>query len=203
MNLLSNVKENERLLSKGYETMISVSQSIQLFSDQELQYIPFDFADEFKKRKNNLSEFIMKELNKTLNEVGMFVAKFDTKKEIEVFQKQNGILRTNCFDCLDRTNVTQTAIALFVFEQMLSGGVMMADIEKSVCHLWACAGDCISKIYAGTRSVMTNITIKGKENTFDKIIHKYKSLERLVIQNFSDEDKQECVNMLTGLHPLC
>ena len=69
--------------------------------------------------------------------------------------------------------------------------------------MWAMGGDCISKIYAGTRSVLTSITIKGKETVKDRIMHKYKSIERLMIQNFTDEFKQECIRVLLGQHALC
>ena len=31
--------------------------------------------------------------------------------DIERFSSQNGVVRTNCMDCLDRTNVVQSAIA--------------------------------------------------------------------------------------------
>ena len=45
-------------------------------------------------------------------------------------------------------------------------------------NLWAMAGDVISKIYSGTSSVMTTVTIKGKENFYDKLDHRYTSLKR-------------------------
>ncbi len=44
--------------------------------------------------------------------------------------------------------------------------------------MWAMAGDVISRIYAGTNSVMTSVTIKGKEGMFDKIDHGYLSVKR-------------------------
>jgi spermidine/putrescine-binding protein len=55
------------------------------------------------------------------------------------------------------------------------------------------AGDVISKIYAGTNSVMTSVTIKGKEGMFDKIDHSYTSVKRFIKQNLSDDFKQECI----------
>jgi spermidine/putrescine-binding protein len=65
------------------------------------------------------------------------------------------------------------------------------------------AGDVISKIYAGTNSVMTSVTIKGKEGMFDKIDHSYTSVKRFIKQNLSDDFKQECILVIQGAHPLC
>lgn len=69
--------------------------------------------------------------------------------------------------------------------------------------MWAMGGDFISKIYAGTASVLTQVTIKGKENMFDKIDHGYTSVMRFLKQNLSDDFKQECILVMQGVHPLC
>ena len=45
-------------------------------------------------------------------------------------------------------------------------------------ELWAMSGDCLSKIYAGTRSVLIHVTTKGKESVIDKVCHKYYSAKR-------------------------
>lgn len=37
----------------------------------------------------------------------------------KVLEEQKGIVRTNCLDCLDRTNVTQTMIAKRILESIL------------------------------------------------------------------------------------
>jgi uncharacterized protein YaaN involved in tellurite resistance len=62
--------------------------------------------------------------------------------------------------------------------------------------MWALGGDVISKIYAGTQSVLTQVTLKGKENLFDKINHGMTSLRRFLKQNLSDDFKQECIMVI-------
>ena len=43
---------------------------------------------------------------------------------------QQGVFRVNCMDCLDRTNVVQTAIARLVIENQLTKlGVVPPDIQ--------------------------------------------------------------------------
>lgn len=46
--------------------------------------------------------------------------------------------------------------------------------------MWAMSGDIISKIYAGTSSVLTTVTLKGKENFVDKLDHGYTSFKRFL-----------------------
>ena len=44
--------------------------------------------------------------------------------------QQEGVFRVNCMDCLDRTNVVQTAIARVVIENQLTKlGVVPPDIS--------------------------------------------------------------------------
>lgn len=59
--------------------------------------------------------------------------------------------------------------------------------------MWAMSGDVISKIYAGTNSVMTSLTLKGKENVGDRLDHSMISVRRFFKQNLSDDFKQECI----------
>ena len=47
-------------------------------------------------------------------------------------------------------------------------------------NMWAMAGDVISKIYAGTNSVMTSVTIKGKEGFLDRLDHSMTSIRRFM-----------------------
>ena len=59
--------------------------------------------------------------------------------------------------------------------------------------MWALAGDIISKIYSGTASVLTAVTLKGHEDLSDKIHHKAIVASRWKLQKFSDEFKHECI----------
>jgi phosphatidylinositol 4-phosphatase len=77
----------------------------------------FDFHGECKKMKwENLSKLVDIVKDK-LDEYNHFVAEikygFDFRKEfnqarnINIISTQRGVMRTNCMDCLDRTNVVQ------------------------------------------------------------------------------------------------
>lgn len=73
---------------------------------------------------------------------------------------QKGVFRVNCIDCLDRTNVVQTAIAKAIMELQFSklglippDGSLPANIRQIFQSLWANNGDIISKQYAGTNAL--------------------------------------------------
>ena len=68
----------------------------------------------------------------------------------QVIQKQSGVLRTNCMDCLDRTNVCQSLFAKFMLDlQLKEEGFDMSaqsdQLNSWFNTLWADNGDAISK----------------------------------------------------------
>lgn len=74
--------------------------------------------------------------------------------------QQNAVLRVNCMDCLDRTNVVQTAMGRAVLEsQLVKVGLMPPyspvpnELKSPFMVLWANNGDTISKQYAGTNAL--------------------------------------------------
>ena len=52
------------------------------------------------------------------------------------------------------------------------------EIERALICMWALAGDIISRIYSGTESVLTAVTLKGHEDLSDKFNHYMTSANR-------------------------
>lgn len=80
---------------------------------------------------------------------------------------QKGVFRVNCIDCLDRTNVVQTALGKAVMEMQFSklglippDGTLPTNIRQTFQLLWANNGDIISKQYAGTNALKVRIDDK-------------------------------------------
>jgi len=129
------------------------------------------------------------------------------------------VFRTNCLDCLDRTNVTQTKIALRILENVLDriksqnrkghdAGVSGFDAYNSDAYvfdilknMWAENGDTISKQYAGTGSTITSVTKTGKQGIMGKIDQMRKGVERFLVNNMEDGLKHECIKLLINKHP--
>jgi len=73
---------------------------------------------------------------------------------------QKSVFRVNCMDCLDRTNVVQTAIGKAVLEsQLVKLGLsppytpIPEQLKSPFMVLWANNGDIISRQYAGTNAL--------------------------------------------------
>ena len=114
----------------------------------------------------------------------------ETRKMVSTVERlQKGVIRTNCIDCLDRTNVAQQMICLESLMKLVNG---MQDVElwnESLIYLWAMGGDFISKEYSGTESVLTKVTLKGHQNAIDKVEQKMLSIKRWRKQTLTDDFK--------------
>lgn len=87
----------------------------------------------------------------------------------QIDRKQDGVLRTNCMDCLDRTNVCQSSFGKFMLDlQLKEEGFDMsaqADQENAWFNtLWADNGDAISKQYASTAAMKGDYTRTRKRD---------------------------------------
>ena len=123
-----------------------------------------------------------------------------------VILQQEGIFRTNCLDCLDRTNLIQTIISQMTIEQFLQHRDEHATNDFWIWHssLWADNGDSLSKIYAGTGALKSSFTRHGKMSLAGAIADARKSATRVYINNFTDKGRQNTIDMLlvseTRLH---
>ncbi|KAL8936898.1 MAG: hypothetical protein Q9211_003961 [Gyalolechia sp. 1 TL-2023] len=110
-------------------------------------------------------------------------------RESSVILQQEGAFRTNCLDCLDRTNLVQTIISQMAIELFLSHRSERATADFWMRHssLWADNGDALSKIYAGTGALKSSFTRHGKMSLAGAIADARKSATRMYINNFADK----------------
>jgi hypothetical protein len=117
-----------------------------------------------------------------------------------VVLQQEGVFRTNCLDCLDRTNLIQTMISQMAVESFLGhrGEYATADFWMRHSSLWADNGDALSRIYAGTGALKSSFTRHGKMSLAGAFADARKSATRLYINNFADKGRQNTIDMLLG-----
>ncbi|KAJ3043130.1 inositol polyphosphate 5-phosphatase [Rhizophlyctis rosea] len=197
VNLLSQ-KENssECTLSEAYRLCVSRLTDL----NDVISFTGFDFHA-IVKRDNyeKLSDLVVM-MQRPLESYGCFV----TDHQGSLVFTQHGIVRTNCLDCLDRTNVVQTRLARHVLEtQLRAFGQYFSPSEEeafSICfnNIWADNGDWLSKIYAGTGALKSSYTRKGKQTVFGLLDDAAKSVNRFVINNFQDKARQEAIDILLG-----
>ena len=87
----------------------------------------------------------------------------------EVQSHQERVIRTNCMDCLDRTNVAQSAFAQFMIQKDLEDegfeiDLFQDDSTQWFNTLWADNGDAISRQYASTAALKGDFTRTRKRN---------------------------------------
>jgi hypothetical protein len=121
-------------------------------------------------------------------------------RQLAVILLQEGIFRTNCLDCLDRTNLVQTLISRMALEAFLTqhNGKASPDFWMRHSSLWADNGDSLSKIYAGTGALKSSFTRHGKISLAGAIADARKSATRLYVNNFADKARQNTIDLLLG-----
>ncbi|XP_015433171.1 PREDICTED: phosphatidylinositide phosphatase SAC2 [Dufourea novaeangliae] len=118
---------------------------------------------------------------------------------------QKGVFRVNCIDCLDRTNVVQTALGKAVMEMQFSklglippDGTLPANIRQTFQLLWANNGDIISKQYAGTNALKGDYTRTGERKFTGLMKDGMNSANRYFQQHFLDDIRQAAIDTLLG-----
>ncbi|KAF1927089.1 SacI domain-containing protein [Didymella exigua CBS 183.55] len=120
-----------------------------------------------------------------------------------IAHKQSGILRTNCMDCLDRTNVVQSATARSALEQQLSAGSYTIDLQTDPSTswfniLWADNGDNISRQYAGTAALKGDFTRTRKRQITGALTDFGLTLTRYYNNIVNDYFAQAVIDYLLG-----
>ncbi|KAI1860676.1 hypothetical protein JX265_002834 [Neoarthrinium moseri] len=116
---------------------------------------------------------------------------------------QRGALRTNCMDCLDRTNVCQSSFAKHMLDlQMKQEGFDMSAQRDQVTSwfntLWADNGDAISKQYASTAAMKGDYTRTRKRDYRGMVNDLGLSLTRFYNGMVNDYFSQAAIDFLLG-----
>lgn len=104
-------------------------------------------------------------VQKLVDTIGENIDKFGETviSQGEVKSQQKGIIRVNCMDCLDRTNVAESAFGQHMLQKALADegfGIDLVNDETTTWFntLWADNGDAISRQYAGTAALKGDFT---------------------------------------------
>ncbi|CDH60949.1 related to sac1-recessive suppressor ofsecretory defect [Lichtheimia corymbifera JMRC:FSU:9682] len=181
---------------------------VEHLADPNIKYVEFDFHRETKgMRFENISK-----LSTSLRNDLAKIAHFWQAGEKIVYCKQNGVFRTNCMDCLDRTNVVQSAFARVVLNQQLmrfgisecpdEGIHYYESFERIFNHVWANNGDMISRMYAGTSALKGDFTRTGKRNITGMMNDASNSLARMYLNTVKDFWRQATIDYILGYHKI-
>uniref|UniRef100_G1PZD3 phosphoinositide 5-phosphatase n=1 Tax=Myotis lucifugus TaxID=59463 RepID=G1PZD3_MYOLU len=180
INLLGS-KEGEHMLSKAFQSHLKASEHA-----ADVQMVSFDYHQLVKGGKAKLHSVLRPQVQRFLD-YGFF--HFDGS---DVRRCQSGTVRTNCLDCLDRTNSVQAFLGLEMLAKQLEAlGLaekpqLVTRFQEVFRSMWSVNGDSISKIYAGTGA------LEGKAKLKDGA----RSVTRTIQNNFFDSSKQEAIDVL-------
>ncbi|KAF2216520.1 hypothetical protein CERZMDRAFT_109393 [Cercospora zeae-maydis SCOH1-5] len=161
----------------------------------------FDFHGECKGMRFDKVNLLVNSLKSFLTS-----SAFTVEQGGAIKQKQTGILRTNCMDCLDRTNVTQSAVGGWALQQQLQELGLNIDLQSDPKTqwfnvLWADNGDAISKQYAGTAALKGDFTRTRKRNWAGALSDFSLTLNRYYNNIFGDYFLQTNIDYFLGASP--
>lgn len=165
----------------------------------ELEYTEWDFHAETKQQGFAAATRILPLLKQLMKQFGWFEWDIHLGKTIT---KQDGIFRTNCLDCLDRTNLIQQVILLAVVDTFLRemGSRHTAqELQPRHNNLWADNGDAISMIYTGTNALKLSFTRLGKMNLAGALSDVTKLVLRMYQNTFVDGKRQQTMDSMLGV----
>ncbi|XP_077213252.1 phosphoinositide phosphatase family protein [Tasmannia lanceolata] len=120
---------------------------------------------------------------------------------------QSGVLRTNCIDCLDRTNVAQYAYGLAALGRQLHAmgltDVPKVDPDSSIAaalmDMYQSMGDALAQQYGGSAAHNTVFPERqGKWKATTQSREFIKSIKRYYSNAYTDGEKQDAINLFLG-----
>ena len=195
---LINKEGVEAPIGQKYEK--AILQYNQAHKDQlpfTVDFEAFDFHKECRGMKFENVSILIKKLAPQLEEMG-YSALSPSKT-----QYQSGIIRTNCMDCLDRTNVVQAAFGAKALEAQLRDEGISVDLETNLNtqwfnSLWADNGDAISRQYASTAALKGDYTRTRKRDYRGALNDLGLTMTRYYNNIFGDFFTQAAIDFLLG-----
>ncbi|KAJ8515324.1 hypothetical protein ONZ45_g7241 [Pleurotus djamor] len=198
VNLLGT-KENEATLTTAYSRHLQVARA-SLGDDLEITHFDFHNAVRLGGHDSVIRE--LRRMESIVDHIDRFGFSMCDSASDDIITDQKGVFRTNCLDCLDRTNFVQDILSRHTLEQYLllvrREWIQSNTLWSYHRELWAENGDALSRIYAGTGALNTSFTRSGKRTLAGVLSDATKSVSRAYINNFQDKGKQVAIDMFLG-----
>ncbi|RPD81689.1 hypothetical protein L226DRAFT_527952 [Lentinus tigrinus ALCF2SS1-7] len=195
---LVNHKGHERPVKEAFEKYIAEAKM------PKTKYEYFDFHGECRNMRWDRISVLIAKLEEDLNRQGYF--HLDANKP-EPVKLQTGVIRANCMDNLDRTNVAQAAIAKWTLERQLKELRVIQENDtidnyeeliRDFREMWSDHANFISMAYAGTGALKTDFTRTGKRTRKGLLEDGWNSVIRYLKNNFFDGARQDAFDLMTG-----
>lgn len=153
----------EVAIGEAYENNLSALMKSGDLRDVSWEW--FDFHAECRGMRFENVQRLVDKLEESIQKFGETVV-----RNGQIKSRQKGIVRTNCMDCLDRTNVAESAFGQYMLQKALSQEGFAIDLVHDETTtwfntLWADNGDAISRQYAGTAALKGDFTRSKLKST--------------------------------------
>ncbi len=205
--VLNLVKSRERIpreskLLKEYTTAVDYLNQF-LPDGKRIYYHAWDMSRASKSRDQDVIGSLETIAEDILPKTGFFQNGNDADSGLKL---QNGVARTNCIDCLDRTNAAQFVIAKKAFGYQLQAlGVIEdpsvqydSDAVNLFTHMWHDHGDTIAVQYGGSHLVNTMSTYRKINQWTSHSRDMVETFKRYYNNSFMDSQRQEAYNLFLG-----
>ena len=206
----------EAKIGNEFEKHINILNEHNSANGKMIRFEWFDFHHACRGMKFENVRLLTESLSRVVKNYGHTV-----EIDGEIKQTQSGILRVNCMDCLDRTNVVESAFASNALQEQLAEEGVTLDMEADVSTrwynvLWAENGDAVSKQYSSTAALKGDYTrtrkrdYRGALNDFGLTLTRYynnivndffsQAAIDFLIGNVSDDVFEEFEGNLSLIH---
>ncbi|KAI9020157.1 SacI homology domain-containing protein [Phycomyces nitens] len=194
---------------KGYELPMgqAYARTVEQLNDPRLHYTHFDFHNECKNMRWDRINVLVDQLKEQLDQQGYMYYDASNKDAPTIRKKQTSVIRSNCMDCLDRTNVVQSTFAKVVLNaQLREIGILGAnesvdDHQNFILifrNVWADNADAVSTVYSGTGALKTDFTRTGKRTVPGALQDLSNSITRYCKNNFMDGKRMDAFDLFLG-----
>lgn len=202
---LVNQKGYELPVKEAYEAAVD---NLPAPLKEKVHYIYFDFHHECRKMRWDRVKLLIDHLIKLGNTSDNYFHYDILTGTIKSLQ--NKIVRTNCMDCLDRTNVVQSTLARWVLQNQLTKSHYLTSSNTTPWELldpkfniffqsfWADNADAVSCAYSGTGALKTDYTRTGKRTRKGALNDLNNSITRYYKNNYSDGSRQDSYDLFLG-----
>lgn len=210
--LVTSSKETSESDAYSPEKFHTVESSQRKQEMDRLHYVYFDFHHETKGLQLHRAQLLVDRLTEGLLK-GQYFRGIETPGDhvgqLELRTGQTSVVRTNCMDCLDRTNVVQSMLGRWTLtRQLIDAGILQPgespnddpEFESMYRNIWADNADVVSTSYSGTGALKTDMTRTNQRTKAGMLQDLNNSLTRYVRNNFLDGPRQDAFDVFLGTH---
>ncbi|CAN6301260.1 unnamed protein product [Urochloa humidicola] len=170
-----------------------------------VRYVHFDFHHVCRGGNFDNLQVLYNQIEEAIQKQGYFLM----NSKGEILLEQSGVVRSNCIDCLDRTNVTQSFLARKSLDSQLqrmgalslSESISLSDNNNDVFKkLWVEHGDELSLEYAGSYALKGDLVRYGRQTLPGLIKDGMSALSRYYLNNFHDGVRQDALDLISGYY---